>query len=67
MAFTQTDYDALEQAIKSGVRSVQYNDRRVDYRDFEEMIALREMMARELGLKTGGIKKTVGKFSKGLK
>lgn len=67
MAFTLSDYTALEQAIKTGVSLVQYADRQVRYRDLNEMIQLRKMMARELGLDKEVNARKVAEFSKGLK
>lgn len=50
MAFSQTDLDALDQAIKEGVSRVKYSDKEVQYRSLGEMIQLRDLMRRELGL-----------------
>ena len=37
MSYTQADLDAIESAIKSGLKRVQYRDRTVEYRDISEM------------------------------
>ncbi len=62
--FTQADLDALNDAIKSGVNDVYYGDKRVSYRSIDEMIRVRDLMRRDLGLSTGGYVKT--EFKKGI-
>lgn len=66
MAWTQDDLDAIEKAIKTGARSVAYTDRRVEYRDLAEMIQIRDMIRKDLGLVnvTGG--RILASYSKGL-
>jgi predicted transcriptional regulator len=64
MAFTQTQLDALEEAIAQGVLKVKYQDREVTYNSFKQMTALREMMRRELGL-TEQTVRMYAKHSKG--
>ena len=49
-AFTQTDLDALEQAIASGQLEVRIGDRKVVYRTLKEMLDIRAMMRSSLGL-----------------
>lgn len=56
MAFTQTQLDALEQAISLGVTTVDYGDRKVTYRSLAEMTRIRDMMRRDLGQTTGAPK-----------
>lgn len=53
MAWTLKDLDELKAAIAEGALSVQYQDRRVQYRSLEEMRSIRREMERELGLATG--------------
>lgn len=53
MAFTQTQYDQISEAIAQGALTVKYNDKEVTYRSLDEMIRIRTMMAAELGLNTG--------------
>ena len=50
MAFTQAQLDALEAAIAGGELVVQYQDKKVQYRDLGEMMRIRDMMRRDLGL-----------------
>jgi len=50
MGWTQTQLDALEDAISKGVRTVKYEDKEVEYRSLEDMLKLRDLMRRALGL-----------------
>ena len=53
--WTTEDLKALEEAIAQGVRKVEYNDRTVEYRSLNEMLQIRELIKRSLGLtKRGG-------------
>lgn len=45
MAWIQSDLDAIEQAIASGARMVQYNDKKVEYNSLKELQAARQMIA----------------------
>jgi hypothetical protein len=49
MAYTQTQLDALEEALAKGVIEVSYGDRSVKYRSLREMRSLRDEMRRALG------------------
>ena len=66
MAWTQTQLDALEEAIAQGSLSVQYGDKRVQYRSLDEMLRLRDLMRKELGKITAGSTTVLSKFGKGL-
>lgn len=37
MAYSQSDIDALEVAIASGIKKVKFSDRETEYRDLAEM------------------------------
>jgi hypothetical protein len=50
MAWTQKDLDALEEAIASGAQSVAYESKSVSYRSLQDMLYLRDMIRKELGL-----------------
>ena len=50
MAATQEMLDQLERAYYSGVRTVQYLDKRVSYKSMDEMLAAINQLKRELGL-----------------
>ncbi len=56
MAWTQTDLDALETAIKAGVRSVTYSDgRSVTYHSLSEMLDLRAAMTDAIQASSGTV------------
>lgn len=65
MAFTQEQLDALEDAIAKGVTEVKYEDKTLTYRSINEMLQIRDIIRRALGLaeKTGRV---FTKTSKGL-
>jgi len=63
-AFTQTQLDTLNAAIAQGVLEVKYADKTVVYRSLREMMAIRDVMKQELGLKKSGRK--YAKHNKGL-
>lgn len=48
MAYTRTDLEQLEAAIKSGTLSVQYADRRVQYQSLGELRAARREILAEI-------------------
>lgn len=49
MAWTQADLDALETAIKTGVRKVTYRDgRTTEFRDLAEMMTTRTLIQQAL-------------------
>lgn len=66
MAWTTSDLEALEKAIASGTTRVKYSDREVNYRTLDEMLKIRDMMAKELGDKPAGPYRALAQFSKGL-
>lgn len=48
-AFTQTQLDALTNAISQGVTRIEYDGKTVQYASIADMLALRDRMTRELG------------------
>lgn len=42
MAYTTTDLEAIERAIATGARIVEYADRKVEYRSIGELIRARD-------------------------
>jgi len=52
MPYTQAQLDALEEAILSGASSVSYEGKSVTYRSIDEMLRLRTIMRKALGLLT---------------
>lgn len=53
MAYSQADLDALDKAIASGTLSVQYGDRRVQYRSMDELLLARRHVADQIAAATG--------------
>ena len=58
------DLEALEKAIAQGVRSVKYTDKEIEYRSLDDMLRLRDVIKRDLGL-TRKSNRLYAKFSKG--
>ena len=52
MAWSSTDLTNLEDAIAQGVLTVSINGKTVTYRSLADMLALRDVMRREIGLST---------------
>lgn len=52
MAIVQQDLDALEEAIVKGVKVVKYVDKEVTYRSLDEMLRVRDIIRKKLGLDT---------------
>ena len=65
MAWTNEDLVKLEKAIATGARSVEYTTGKVEYRSLSEMLQVRTMIRKALGL-TVVTPNIVPKTSKGL-
>jgi hypothetical protein len=50
MAFSQAQLDAIEGGIASGTTSVSYEGKSVSYRSLDEMLRIRAIIRRALGL-----------------
>jgi len=48
--FSKEDLQALEKAIAQGVLEVKYTDKTITYRSLDEMLRIRELRRRCLGL-----------------
>jgi hypothetical protein len=48
MAYTQTQLDALDEAIASGTKVVMYDGKRVEYATLDELLRARRIVARGL-------------------
>lgn len=48
--FTQQQYSSLCAAISQGALRVKYGDKEVEYRDLPEMLRIKAMMERSLGI-----------------
>ncbi len=66
MAFTVEQLQAVEEALASGALTVKYADRSVTYRSQADLIALRDLIARSLGLIEPDNGRRLAGFSKGL-
>lgn len=64
-SWTQADLNALEAAIATGARVVQYADKRVEHRDLAEMEQIRRQMRQALGLNAPGGGRKFAQFGKG--
>jgi len=49
-AWDLKDLAVLEKAISQGVQKVKYTDKEIEYRSLNEMLRLRDVMKRDLGL-----------------
>lgn len=67
MGWTQTDLDAIENAIKSGTLRVKYSDKEVTYRSLDELLKIRDLIKKDLGLSSGVGNRLYASYSKGLK
>lgn len=64
MAYSETDLQAIEKAIARGVTKVKYADKEVTYSSLDELIRIRDLIKRELGLTKVATKAT--RYKKGL-
>lgn len=53
MAFTQAQLDAIENGIASGTTRVSYDGKSAEFRSIDEMLRIRSIIRRALGLDTG--------------
>ncbi len=51
--FTVEQYEALNKSIAQGTLSVRYGDKTVTYRSLDEMLRIRNLIGKELGLLNG--------------
>lgn len=67
MAWTTEQLEALEAAIATGTKQVMYGNKLVMYNSLSEMLQLRDLMKKELGLIKPNAGRKFGEFNKGLK
>lgn len=65
MSWTQDDLDALERAIKRGASKIRFKDSDITYYGLNEMLKLRKLMQKELGLSKRS-RRSNPAYSKGL-
>lgn len=63
--YTTTQYNALVEAISLGALTVKYSDKEVTYRSLSDMLRLKEIMERSLGIVSGVNRVNVVEFSRG--
>ena len=63
--WTTDDLARIERAIADGVTSVQYTDRKVDYRSLDEMMQIRNLILKSLGFSNEN-RRVYASSSKGL-
>lgn len=66
MAWTTTDLDAIEKAIVNGTTIVKYADKSVTYRSIDELIRIRDLIKKELGMTNAASGRVYSSHSKGL-
>lgn len=64
MAYTQVQLDALKCALAEGTKIVRYQDKWIEYRSFEEMKKIIDLMENELNSKPRCVR-VLAKFDKG--
>lgn len=67
MAWKIEDLEILEKAIATGAKSVQFTDRKVERFELADLLKIRDLIKKELGLVSGGGGRIYAGFSKGLK
>lgn len=65
MAYKQADLDALTAAIATGTRRVTINGRTVEYGSLDDMLRVKAMIERDLGVKPATPSRTFAAFSRG--
>lgn len=66
MSWSQQQLDKLESAIAQGVTEVQYQDKKITYRNLEEMMKLRDRIRESLGLVSKKLFRSYFRTGKGL-
>ena len=66
MAFTQSQLDALDEAIAHGVLEVKYSDKTIRYHSVSAMLRVRDLMRRDLGLIKAGGNRIVMDYQSGI-
>lgn len=66
MAVTQDEIDTLEKAINQGAISVEYGDKKVTYRNLNDMRSILRDMKKELGQNNGNSNRRYAEHSNGL-
>lgn len=63
-AFTQAQLNALEEAIATGATAITYEGKRVEYRNLDEMMRIRDTMRAALGLNSQTSRYSLASYTK---
>lgn len=63
--YTADDLTAIEDAIKSGTLKVKYSDKEVTYRSLSELLMIRDLIRKDLGIVGGKPVRVKAEFNKG--
>ena len=68
MAYTQADIDALDAEIAKVrvAKSVTFGDQSTTFRDLDELLSLRAVMAQQIATASGASRTRLAAFSKGV-
>lgn len=64
-SWTKKDLDALNLAIASGATKVKYTDKEIEYRSLDDMLRIKNIILKELGL-LNKTSRVTANYSKGL-
>lgn len=64
--YTQAMLDALDEAIATGATSIQYADKKIEYRSMTEMLRARDFISRKVNPPIEGANRIYPTLSKGL-
>ena len=67
IGFTRENLAALEQAIATGAKRVKYADKEITYNSLQDMLALRGLMRKDLGITSTDSGRRYASTSKGLR
>lgn len=65
--FTQEQFDNITAAIAEGALTVKYSDKEVTYKSLDDMIRIRSMIAKDLGLACKDDGQRFARITSGLK
>lgn len=66
MAWTLDDLNKLKDAIATGAKIVEYADKKVEYRNLDEMLRSKALIESELGINTGQKRRSYPSYTKDL-
>lgn len=66
VGFTSENLAILEEAIAAGARKVKYTDKEITYHSLDDMLRIRDLMRKQLGIVSGSGAVRYAETSKGL-